>query len=51
MCGRWLPGYRRQERCVDRDDVVAVLRALDPRNVVDMRGQGGPEDYDTNPRI
>lgn len=34
-----------------RDDVVLVLRALDERNVVDMRGQGGPAHYDTNPRI
>jgi hypothetical protein len=34
-----------------RDDVVLVLRALDERNVIDMRGQGGPENFDTNPRI
>jgi len=34
-----------------RDDVVLVLRALDPLNIIDMRGQGGPENYDTNPRI
>jgi hypothetical protein len=34
-----------------RDDVALVLRAMDDRNVVDMRGQGGPENYDTNPRI
>jgi hypothetical protein len=34
-----------------RDDFVLVLRARDPRNVVDMREQGGPEHYDTNPRI
>ncbi len=34
-----------------RDDVVLVLRAIDARNVIDMRGRGGPENYDTNPRI
>jgi hypothetical protein len=34
-----------------RDDVVLVLRAIDDRNVIDMRGQGGPESFDTNPRI
>ncbi len=34
-----------------RDDVVLVLRAIDSRNIIDMREQGGPEDYDTNPRI
>jgi len=34
-----------------RDDVVLVLRGNDPRNVIDARGQGGPEKYDTNPRI
>lgn len=34
-----------------RDDVALVLRANDPRNVIDMRKQGGPEHYDTNPRI
>ena len=34
-----------------RDDSVLVLRALDVRNVVDMRGEGGPEKFDTNPRI
>jgi hypothetical protein len=34
-----------------RDDVALVLRGLDERNIVDMRGQGGPENYDTNPRI
>jgi hypothetical protein len=34
-----------------RDDVALVLRALDDRNVLDTRGQGGPENYDTNPRI
>ena len=34
-----------------RDDVVLVLRALDPLNIIDTRGQGGPENYDTNPRI
>jgi hypothetical protein len=34
-----------------RDDAVLVLRAIDPLNVIDMRGQGGPENYDTNPRI
>jgi len=34
-----------------RDDVAMVLRAIDERNVIDMRGQGGPENYDTNPRI
>lgn len=34
-----------------RDDVALVLRAIDPRNIVDMRGHGGPENYDTNPRI
>lgn len=32
-------------------DVVLVLRENDPRNVIDARGQGGPERYDTNPRI
>jgi hypothetical protein len=34
-----------------RDDVALVLRGLDERNIIDMRGQGGPENYDTNPRI
>ena len=34
-----------------RDDVALVLRANDPRNVIDAREQGGPERYDTNPRI
>ena len=34
-----------------RDDVALVLRGNDPRNVIDMRGHGGPENYDTNPRI
>lgn len=34
-----------------RDDAVLVLRALDDHNVIDMRAQGGPENYDTNPRI
>jgi hypothetical protein len=34
-----------------RDDVVLVLRALDERNIIDARGQGGPENFDTNPRI
>ncbi len=34
-----------------RDDVALVLRAIDPRNVIDARGQGGPENFDTNPRI
>ena len=34
-----------------RDDVALVLRGLDERNIVDMRGQGGPENFDTNPRI
>jgi hypothetical protein len=34
-----------------RDDVVLVLRAIDDRNIVDMREQGGPEEFDTNPRI
>ena len=34
-----------------RDDVVLVLRAIDERNVIDVRGQGGPENFDTNPRI
>lgn len=34
-----------------RDDVVLVLRAVDPGNIIDMREQGGPENYDTNPRI
>ncbi|HMJ44716.1 MAG TPA: hypothetical protein VK522_20830 [Pseudolabrys sp.] len=34
-----------------RDDVAMVLRAIDERNIIDMRGQGGPEKYDTNPRI
>lgn len=32
-------------------DVVLVLREDSPRNVVDARAQGGPERYDTNPRI
>lgn len=34
-----------------RDDVALVLRAMDDRNIIDMRGQGGPENFDTNPRI
>lgn len=34
-----------------RDDVALVLRAIDARNIIDMRGHGGPENYDTNPRI
>jgi hypothetical protein len=34
-----------------RDDVVLVLRAMDDRNILDARGQGGPENFDTNPRI
>jgi len=34
-----------------RDDVALVLRGLDERNIIDMRGQGRPENYDTNPRI
>jgi hypothetical protein len=34
-----------------RDDVALVLRAIDERNIVDMRRQGGPDNYDTNPRI
>jgi len=32
-------------------DIVLVLREDNPRNVVDARGHGGPERYDTNPRI
>jgi hypothetical protein len=34
-----------------RDDIFLVLRANDPRNIIDARGQGGPEKFDTNPRI
>jgi hypothetical protein len=34
-----------------RDDVALVLRGLDERNIIDMRGQGGSENFDTNPRI
>src|SRR5258707_172576 len=34
-----------------RDDVVLILRATDPRNVIDARKRGGPEKFDTNPRI
>jgi hypothetical protein len=34
-----------------RADAVLVLRGSDPRNVIDARGQGGPQAVDTNPRI
>jgi hypothetical protein len=34
-----------------RSDVVLVLRDADPHNVVDARERGGPQNYDTNPRI
>jgi len=34
-----------------RADIVLVLRQNAPANIVDARGQGGPERYDTNPRI
>jgi hypothetical protein len=34
-----------------RDDLVLILRANDPRSIIDARGQGGPEKFDTNPRI
>ncbi|HEX3442744.1 MAG TPA: hypothetical protein VHT93_20590 [Pseudolabrys sp.] len=34
-----------------RADVVLVLRDADPHNVVDARERGGPQNYDTNPRI
>jgi len=34
-----------------RADVVLVLRGNDPRNVIDARAQGGPEKFDTNPRL
>lgn len=34
-----------------RPDLVLVLRGNDARNVLDARGQGGPEKFDTNPRI
>ncbi len=34
-----------------RDDVALVLRAMDDRNVIDTRKRGGPEQFDTNPRI
>ncbi len=34
-----------------RDDAALVLRDDNPRNVIDARGRGGPERYDTNPRI
>src|ERR1700742_571839 len=32
-------------------DIVFDLRGSDPRNVIDARSQGGPEKFDTNPRI
>ncbi len=34
-----------------RTDIVLVLRGDSPSHVVDARGHGGPERYDTNPRI
>jgi len=34
-----------------RADIVLVLRQNAPANIVDARSQGGPERYDTNPRI
>ena len=34
-----------------RADYVLVLRQDDPRKVIDGRPQGGPERYDTNPRL
>ena len=34
-----------------RSDAVLVLREDDPDGVVDGRPQGGPERYDTNPRV
>jgi hypothetical protein len=34
-----------------RADVVLVLREDNPANVIDARRQGGPERYDTNPRM
>jgi hypothetical protein len=34
-----------------RDDVALVLRAMDDGNIIDMREQGGPENFDANPRI
>jgi hypothetical protein len=34
-----------------RADVVLVLRDNDPHNIIDARSQGGPEKFDTNPRI
>ncbi|MCW5693004.1 MAG: hypothetical protein KIT48_11635 [Pseudolabrys sp.] len=32
-------------------DIVLVLRQNAPGNIVDARGRGGPERFDTNPRI
>lgn len=34
-----------------RDDVVLVLRGNDPRNLIDAHERGGPQNFDTNPRI
>jgi hypothetical protein len=34
-----------------RDDLVLVLRGNDPRNLIDARERGGPQSFDTNPRI
>jgi hypothetical protein len=34
-----------------RDDVALVLRGMDDRNVIDARKRGGPEEFDTNPRM
>jgi hypothetical protein len=34
-----------------RADVVLVLRGNDPRNIIDARAWGGPQNYDTNARI
>lgn len=34
-----------------RDDLFLILRGSDPRNIIDARGQGGLDKFDTNPRI
>jgi hypothetical protein len=34
-----------------RADVVLVLRDADAHNIIDARERGGPQNYDTNPRI
>jgi hypothetical protein len=51
------PGWRLERKVSGdlngdgRDDLVLVLRGNEPRNIIDARERGGPQNFDTNPRI